>query len=236
METATEIWDDLDPAWRLCVEQAWASWVAGSAGVGAVILDASGEVVSVGRNRMMDQPTEPGILAGNRLAHAEMNALTALPLTSVGHYTLYTSFEPCLMCASAILQSRIAKVAYAAADPVFEGLHDWLSELAFAADRMPEREHLGGPVGVFAHVLHLSWLAFWIPEGPVIDAHQRLAPSHLDLARDINTEGMLSAVARAGGTPVDALDALWDRLVDLGRATPGLRSAEREAEPWPSEQ
>jgi tRNA(adenine34) deaminase len=216
VETAKEIWDELDPAWRLCVEEAWASWVAGSAGVGSVIVDASGEVVSVGRNRMMDTPTVPGVIAGSRLAHAEMNALTALSFGRDGQQlTLYTSFEPCLMCASAILQSRIGKVAYAAADPVFDGLHDWLSELAFAADRMPAREHLGGPVGVFAHVLHLSWLEFWMPQGPVIDAHQRLAPSELDLARAVNAEATLSAISAAGGAPLDALDALWDRLVLL---------------------
>jgi len=51
--------------------------------------------------------------------HAEMEALRALPddlLDQRQHMTLYTTLEPCLMCAGAILLHRIRRVVFGAAD------------------------------------------------------------------------------------------------------------------------
>lgn len=210
-------WHALLPAWQLALDEAWQSWRAGSAGVGCVIVDGAGEIVARGRNGMMESaPSASVTLAGTPLAHAEMNALAQLSFgTGFAEHRLYTTFEPCLMCASAIVQIHIGHVAYAAADPVFDGLHDWLGEFAFAADRLPDRTCLGGAVGAFAHVLHLSWLAFWLREGQVLDAHRRLSPRHLQLAQRVAEEGHLAEVARSDGTVADAIDALWPELEAL---------------------
>jgi hypothetical protein len=113
------------------------------------------------------------------------------------------------MCASTIIQCAVRHVHYAAADPLFDGLHDWLGELQFAADRMPQRTILGGPLGAFAHVLHLSWLSHWMSEGPVIEAHERVTPAHLALAAAIARDNRLGAVAATGGSTLDAFEALW---------------------------
>ena len=217
MGGAAGAWADLDVPWQVALDEAWRSWCAGSAGVGCAIVDATGAVVARGRNRMMEaRDGADGVLAGTPLAHAEMNALAELSFgTGFGDHRLYTTFEPCLMCASAIVQIRIGDVRYAAADPVFDGLHDWLGEFAFAAERLPQRSCLGGPVGSFAHVLHLSWLAFWLREGQVLDAHRRLSPRHLDLATRVAEEGHLAEVAASGGSVVDAIRALWSDLVAL---------------------
>lgn len=219
MSGAHEEWGGLPTPWRITLEEAWQSWCDGSAGVGAVLVDGEGAVVARGRNRILDQRTEPGVLAGTLLAHAEMNVLAALAPGDYSGSTLYTSFEPCLMCASSIVLLKIPRVAYAASDPVFDGLHDWFSHLPFAAERLPDRECLGGPMGAFAHVLHLSWLAFWMPSGLTIDAHRNIAPRHLELAGSVVESGELGQLAGGGAPVVEAVAALWDDLAALADST-----------------
>lgn len=81
--------------------------------VGAVVLDRSGAVVGAGRNRREgDQdPT----------AHAEVLALRAAA-TRLGRWrlddcTLVVTLEPCLMCAGAVLLSRVPRLVLGAWDP-----------------------------------------------------------------------------------------------------------------------
>lgn len=211
--SSSEAWAALPAPWQACIDEAWLSWRAGSAGVGCVVTDGAGEIVARGRNRRLDPKVVPHELAGTPIAHAETVALATLPDGDYRHHTLYTSFEPCLMCASTTLVMGIGRVAYAAADPLFDGMHDWFGELEWAATRRPEREVLGGRIGSFAHVLHLSWLAFWLsPDAPVMEAHRRVSPRELELATAIATEGHLDAIAREGGGVEDALAAVWHTL------------------------
>jgi tRNA(Arg) A34 adenosine deaminase TadA len=212
---ARAAFDALDHPWQVALREAWTSWAGGSAGVGAVVSRRDGTIVAAGRNRMLEPRTEPGVLASTYLAHAEMNALALVPLGPTDDLVLSTTFEPCLMCASTIVQQRIPYVRYAAADPLFDGMHDWFGELPFASERRPTREELGGRVGAFAHVLHVAWLAFWTRDTVVLDAHRRLRPRHLDLALDVVRDEHLADVARAGGDVVDALTAMWDSLGEL---------------------
>jgi tRNA(adenine34) deaminase len=207
---ALEVWSALSPPWQVAVEEAWTSWRRGSAGVGCAITDATGEIVARGGNRMMEPKSVPHELAGTPLAHAETVTLATLGVGDRSDHSLYTTFEPCLMCASTIVQVGIGHVHFAAADPLFDGMHDWFAALPYAAARRPERSMLGGPVGAFCHVLHLSWLSFWVTEGPVIDAHGRLSPRQLDAARTITRDGHLVPIAADGGTALDALAAVWE--------------------------
>jgi len=59
-------------------------------------------------------------------AHAEIIAITAAA-NSIGDWrldgcVLYSTLEPCLMCAGAVIQSRISKVVYGARDEKFGAL------------------------------------------------------------------------------------------------------------------
>ena len=212
--SATIAWEALDDGWKASLEEAWRSWCDGSAGVGAAIVDRGGVVVARDRNRRHD-PFQPDGLGGSRVAHAEICALASLPAGNYDGYTLYTTFEPCLMCAGAIIMCHIPRVRYAAADPVFDGLHDWFHTLPFASTRLPERECLGGPIGAFAHVLHLSWIALWFPEADSVELHGTVAPRHLALALDLVESTDLPAIADARGSVAAALAAIWPDLVAL---------------------
>lgn len=58
-------------------------------------------------------------------AHAEMIALTSAA-NYLGNWrlekaTVYTTIEPCIMCASALVLSRVKRVVYGAADAKFGG-------------------------------------------------------------------------------------------------------------------
>jgi tRNA(adenine34) deaminase len=83
----------------------------GEVPVGCVIV-CKGEIVGRGRNRR-----EKGRSA---LAHAEVEAIRQACETLGGwrlwECTLYVTLEPCPMCAGAIINARIPRVVYGAAD------------------------------------------------------------------------------------------------------------------------
>ena len=81
--------------------------------VGAVLVDATGNLLAEGCNRTIGthDPT----------AHAEIVALRAAG-EKLANYrltgtTLYVTLEPCAMCAMALVHARVARVVYAARDP-----------------------------------------------------------------------------------------------------------------------
>src|SRR5262245_37242308 len=211
MVDASSSWSKLPTPWRVAFEQAWTSFASGSAGVGAAVTDASVAVVSTGRSRVFDEPDGASPLVGVWMAHAEMNALAALPRDARDGHTLYTTFEPCVMCAATIRIYRIPTVFYAAADPVWEGLHDHFGKLEPIARGLPERLLLGGPWGAFAHLLHLTWLTANGPDH-VIAAHAHLTAERVAIARSIADRGALRTIAESDGSVVDAATAIWSDL------------------------
>lgn len=85
----------------------------GEVPVGAVIVDAEGQLLAEGANRVIAD-SDPS-------AHAEIVALRAVG-RRLGNYrlpgtTLYVTLEPCAMCAMAMVHARVARVVYAARDP-----------------------------------------------------------------------------------------------------------------------
>ena len=100
--------DFMTEALRLAEEAA----AEGEVPVGCVIT-LGDRIVGRGRNRR-----ETG---KNALAHAEIEAIDEACRTLGGwrlwQCTLYVTLEPCPMCAGAILNARIPRVVYGAADP-----------------------------------------------------------------------------------------------------------------------
>lgn len=85
---------------------------AGEVPVGALVV-LNDEVIGEGWN----QP----IVSHDPTAHAEIVALRAAAARMKNYRltdtTLYVTLEPCAMCAGAIVQARVARVVYGAADP-----------------------------------------------------------------------------------------------------------------------
>jgi tRNA(adenine34) deaminase len=84
----------------------------GEVPVGACVVGADGELLAVAGNRTRSDcdPT----------AHAEVLALREAA-RRVGNYRLtgavvYSTVEPCAMCAGALVQARVARLVYGAAD------------------------------------------------------------------------------------------------------------------------
>lgn len=96
---------------RLALTLAAEAAAEGEVPVGAVLV-RDGQVVGTGRNRR-----ETG---KNALAHAEIEAIHEACIHLGGWRlfgsTLYVTLEPCPMCAGAIINSRIDRVVYGAAD------------------------------------------------------------------------------------------------------------------------
>ncbi len=97
-----------------CLELAREAAANDEVPVGAIVV-IDGEVVGAGRNRV-EELRSP-------LAHAEMEALQAA-LAKKGEKRLpdaelYSTLEPCFLCAGAILHTRVRRVVFGARDPKF---------------------------------------------------------------------------------------------------------------------
>jgi tRNA(adenine34) deaminase len=97
---------------RLALAEAQAAERGGEVPVGAVIVH-EGDIIARGNNRVL-RDSDP-------TAHAEIVAMRAAGI-ALGNYrlegcTLYSTLEPCAMCAGAIIHARLARLVYAASDP-----------------------------------------------------------------------------------------------------------------------
>jgi tRNA(adenine34) deaminase len=97
---------------RAALEQAVLAELSGEVPVGAVVLH-EGKIVGRGHNRV--------IADRDPTAHAEIVALRAAA-TGLGNYRLtgcelYSTIEPCAMCAGALVHARISRLVYGADDP-----------------------------------------------------------------------------------------------------------------------
>ena len=103
----------MDSHWMLqAYQQALLAREAGEVPIGAVLVSADQKLIGKGRNQVLtlNDPT----------AHAEIMALRQAA-SQLKNYrlldtTLYTTLEPCCMCAGALVHARIKRLVYAARD------------------------------------------------------------------------------------------------------------------------
>ena len=118
--------------------------------VGAVVLDATGATIGEGRNTREETHDPTG--------HAEVNAIraaaTALGSWNLEGCTLVVTLEPCVMCAGAILQSRLSRVVFGAWDDkagAAGSMYDLLRDR-----RLPYRAEVVGGVQAEAAIAQLQ--------------------------------------------------------------------------------
>jgi tRNA(adenine34) deaminase len=97
---------------EIALEEARAAEARGEVPVGACLVDQFGNVVSKAGNRTIELNDPTG--------HAEIVAIreaaTNLQNYRLGGLTLYTTLEPCVMCAGAIVNARIDRIVFATRD------------------------------------------------------------------------------------------------------------------------
>ena len=97
---------------RIALKTAEEAARGGEVPVGACVVDVGGELVASAGNRTIsdNDPT----------AHAEILAIRAAA-KKIGNYRLtecsvYTTIEPCVMCAGALVNARVSRLIFGAAD------------------------------------------------------------------------------------------------------------------------
>lgn len=97
---------------RLALDEARLALPVGDVPIGAVVLDAAGDLIGRGHN-VREADSDP-------TGHAEMVALRSAA-SSVGEWrlagcTLVVTLEPCTMCAGASVLARVDRVVFGAYD------------------------------------------------------------------------------------------------------------------------
>ncbi len=97
---------------RLALEEADSATLHGDVPIGCVVVGTDGHVLARDHNRREE--------LGDPTAHAEVLAVRRAA-SLIGHWrlegaTVYSTLEPCPMCAGALVVSRIARLVYGARD------------------------------------------------------------------------------------------------------------------------
>ena len=210
---ADEGWGQLPEHWRGAFRQAWAAYVAGTIPVGAVVVDPHGVIAAEARNRIFDAGAPPqGQLAGSWLAHAELNAIAQIDAERsrmAEGWAVYSTWEPCPLCAGAItvaFRGRIT-VGYACPDLLSSGLRV-LTDTDIGRRRQWQVQQLRGPFAVFAGLLLAVYTIKARPTS--LTAARYREPPWRPL---IETAGVVLARGRDRGEAVEeVVAAIWSAL------------------------
>ncbi|WP_198145337.1 nucleoside deaminase [Frankia sp. EAN1pec] len=200
-----EAWAALDTPWHKALEMAWESYLAGGVGVGAILTDSGGRIIGYGRNQRFASASP------RLLAHAEMEALAALPpgKDRAHDAVLYTTLHPCPMCLGAVVVARIGQVRFGAFDPTWLGIEHLPDLNEEVRRRWPAViGPLAGPLGEWAAVLPAL-----NTNGSLLRAMETVAPQRAHRARVIADR----LEADRPDTTSQALEQVWDLLINYNQ-------------------
>jgi tRNA(Arg) A34 adenosine deaminase TadA len=208
--TIADAWAELAPPWRASFELAWDAYAVDSIPVGAVVVDADGSIVSRGRNRIFDAQAPPGELANTWLAHAEVNALAALPPARFPEHVLYTAMEPCALCYGAALMSTVGTVRFAAPDPIGAASR-WAGQIVHRTRTLALEGPLEGPFGRLAPLLVVENITRRVPDSATAAVLRGERSDLLARADELRARGV-HELAHGGASLDEGLRALWDLI------------------------
>jgi tRNA(adenine34) deaminase len=197
------------------MELVWEAYCDNCLPIAAIITDADGTILARGRNRIRGKRTNPrDFRPGNRLAHAEVEALKSLDYDRVDRHSciLYTSTEPCPMCLGTFYMSGLRTLHYASRDP-YAGSVNLLGTTPYLSYKPI---HIVGPT---SPELETFIMALYVEKElcdlngnsqghVVLKAWKRTAPQGVALGKTLYQTGILRQMQAAGCSVQELIDAL----------------------------
>jgi tRNA(Arg) A34 adenosine deaminase TadA len=210
------MWHTLPLPWRICLEEAWTAYCAGSIPIGAAITDPTGTILSRGHNRVFSDTTPAQRPHGHPLHHAEMHAFERLDWDNIDPHTciLYTTTEPCPLCFGALYVSGLLELHYAARD-TYAGSTNLLGTTPYLT-RKPIRIHAPAHPDLEALIVALHVEFSLHTTGPeraqgLLNTWHTTVPAGVSLGRTLHHTGHLRHLRSANTdapTVIDNLAAL----------------------------
>lgn len=207
-------WDGLAKPWQAALEEAWTAYLHGSLPIGAVIVRGD-QIVARGRNRICEAHEIKGFIGGTQISHAEMNAVVQLPNDAdTRDLELYTTMEPCPMCAGAIAMASLKTVHFAVHDAWAGGTHLYEKDGYLAGKRIKLHPPTNTTLELICSAMWLYSDLEWRGDVPnnVVRAFEEAQPAAVQLARAVFQTRQLEQWRKARVEVGEVVDALAQRV------------------------
>jgi tRNA(adenine34) deaminase len=210
------MWSDLIPPWQACFKLAWEAYCDECVPIGAVVTNAGGQIISGGRNRIVDRTFPGGNSHSKPLAHAEVEALQGVNYGAIDPHSciLYTTTEPCPMCMGTYYMSGLRTLLFAARDP-YAGSTDLLGTTWYLSHKPikvsgPAPELESAIIAMFVE-RELGYYCGKLPVGIFWEKYGSVLPEGIELGKRLFEQGELKKM-RTSRIPDDEV---YNRILQL---------------------